>query len=43
MTTAIEAAESRTMEDGVMYNLNGQRVTRANGLVIVNGKRIVVK
>ena len=42
-TTAIEAAKRADMREGEMYNINGQQVTKANGLVIVNGKKFVVK
>ncbi|MCF0199265.1 MAG: hypothetical protein HUK02_08075 [Bacteroidaceae bacterium] len=43
ITTAISAAKDNTLREGVMYNLSGQRVTKANGIVIVNGKKLVVK
>ncbi|MCF0193873.1 MAG: hypothetical protein HUK00_01640 [Bacteroidaceae bacterium] len=42
-TTAIEAAKRTDMREGEMYNLNGQQVTKANGLVIVNGRKFIVK
>ncbi|MCF0193875.1 MAG: hypothetical protein HUK00_01650 [Bacteroidaceae bacterium] len=42
-TTAIEAAKRTDMREGEIYNLNGQQVTKANGLVIVNGHKFVVK
>ena len=42
--TAIEDIEIVQMENGSVYNLNGQRVEKAQkGLYIVNGKKVVVK
>ncbi len=42
--TAIEGMEIVQMENGSVYNLNGQRVENAQkGLYIVNGKKVVVK
>ena len=43
IAAAIEAAKRSEMADGVTYNLNGQQVTKANGVVIVNGRKIVVR
>ena len=42
MITAIEASKRDDMREGEMYDINGQRVMKANGLVIVNGKKYVV-
>ena len=43
-TTGIIAADGRFMEDGNVYNINGQRVAKpAKGLYIVNGKKQLVK
>ena len=45
-TTGINAVENTNVEvnDGVFYNLNGQRVnTPRKGLYIVNGKKVMVK
>ena len=33
----------KVVENGVMYNLNGQRVNKANGIVVKNGKLMLVK
>ena len=45
--TAIETvktAEGIDLENAVIYNLNGQRVDKAQkGLYIVNGKKVVIK
>ena len=45
--TAIETvktAEETSLENAVIYNLNGQRVDKAQkGLYIVNGKKVVIK
>ena len=44
ITTAIEASSDVTLEEGVTYSLNGQRVEKlGSGLYIVNGKKIMVK
>ena len=40
MASAIDAARDDTMREGEMYNIRGQRVTKADGLVIVNGKKV---
>ena len=43
-TTAIETVEKSTVENGVYYNLNGQRVAQpAKGLYIVNGRKVIMK
>ena len=45
-TTGINAVdtEAKEINDGVYYNLNGQRVTTPRkGLYIVNGKKVMVK
>ena len=43
-TTAIEGIEAENAENGLVYNLNGQRVVKAQkGLYIVNGKKMVKK
>ena len=43
-TTAIDAVKTQQAEDGVYYNLAGQRVAQpTKGLYIVNGKKVVVK
>ena len=43
-TTAIETVEKSTVENGVYYNLSGQRVTQpTKGLYIVNGKKVIMK
>ena len=47
--TAIEAvktAEDTDLENAVIYNLNGQRVDKAQakgGVYIVNGRKVVIK
>jgi len=47
--TAIEtvkAAEETSLENAVIYNLNGQRIDKAqakSGVFIVNGKKVVIK
>ena len=45
--TAIETvktAEETSLENAVIYNLNGQRIDKAQkGLYIVNGKKVVIK
>ena len=43
-TTAIEGIDAENAENGLVYNLNGQRVVKAQkGLYIVNGKKMVKK
>ena len=43
-TTAIEGVATVKMNDGEIYNLQGQRVSAATkGLYIVNGKKVLVK
>jgi hypothetical protein len=45
--TAIETvktAEETSLENAVIYNLNGQRVEKAQkGINIVNGKKVIIK
>ena len=44
MTTGIGAIETFKANDGVVYNLNGQRVAMPiKGLYIVGGRKVVVK
>ncbi|MBR0276699.1 MAG: hypothetical protein IJQ76_10935 [Prevotella sp.] len=43
-TTGIDGVEVAPLMEGSIYNLNGQRVDKAQkGLYIVNGKKVVVK
>ena len=43
-TTSINSAQERKVEDGIYYNLSGQRVQNpSKGLYIVNGKKVVVR
>ena len=43
-TTAIEGISTDNSENGNVYNLNGQRVEKAQkGLYIMNGRKVVVK
>lgn len=43
-TTAVESVKKANVENGVFYNLNGQRVANpTKGLYIVNGKKYIVK
>ena len=43
-TTGINAVSKAQVENGEVYNLNGQRVSKpAKGLYIVNGKKVVIK
>ena len=43
-TTGITEVEKANAESGAVYNLAGQRVAQpANGLYIVNGKKVIVK
>jgi hypothetical protein len=43
-TTGIEGVKAEKSLNGVIYNLNGQRVEKANkGLYISNGKKVVLK
>ena len=43
-TTAIEGVAAEKANDGTVYNLQGQRVEKAQkGLYIVNGKKVLVK
>jgi len=40
----VKTAEETSLENAVIYNLNGQRVDKAQkGLYIVNGKKVVIK
>ena len=42
--TGIDAVEKAQKEDGVYYNVNGQRVAQpTKGLYIVNGRKVVIK
>lgn len=41
-TLAIEGIQAEA-EGNVMFNLNGQRVSNAKGLVIMNGKKVIIK
>lgn len=43
VTTVISEITSSATEDNVIYNLAGQRVSKANGIAIKNGKKYVVK
>ncbi len=43
-TTSINSVQDRKVEDGIYYNLSGQRVQNpSKGLYIVNGKKVVVR
>ena len=43
-TTGIAEVEKAGVENGAIYNLSGQRVSKpANGLYIVNGKKVIIK
>lgn len=43
-TTTIETVKKSTVENGVYYNLSGQRVAQpTKGLYIVNGKKVIMK
>ena len=43
-TTGIAEVEKAGAENGAIYNLSGQRVSKpANGLYIVNGKKVIIK
>ena len=43
-TTGIAEVEKANTENGAIYNLAGQRVAQpANGLYIVNGKKVIIK
>ena len=41
--TAIQAAGRTDLIEGETYNINGQQVKKANGLIIVNGQKYLVK
>ena len=42
--TAIQAVKTQKINDGVMYNLAGQKVDASyKGVVIVNGKKVLNK
>ena len=44
MTTGIIGVDGTVIENGKIYNLNGQKVQNAQkGLYIVNGKKVVIK
>lgn len=44
IVTGISLVENATVNNGVIYNLNGQKVQNAQkGLYIINGKKVVVK
>ncbi len=40
-TVGIENVNATKVENPVMYNLAGQRVTNAKGIVIINGKKVI--
>lgn len=43
-TTAIDAVKTTLVEDGIYYNIAGQRVAQpTKGLYIVNGKKVIVR
>ena len=43
-TTSINSVQERKVENGIYYNLKGQRIQNpAKGLYIVNGKKVVVR
>ena len=40
----VKTAEETSLENAVIYNLNGQRVEKAQkGINIVNGKKVIIK
>lgn len=42
--TAIQAVKTQQVNDGVMYNLSGQKVNKSyKGVVIINGKKMLNK
>jgi hypothetical protein len=42
--TGIGTLKAQTIEDGVYYNLQGQRVDNpTKGLYIVNGRKVIIK
>lgn len=41
VTNAIQTVETKSQNSGVMYNIAGQRVQNAKGIVIKNGKKFV--
>jgi hypothetical protein len=42
--TSISTVKSNNMQNGTIYNLNGQKMNKAQkGLYIINGKKVVVK
>ena len=43
-TTGIQSVKAADLNDAVIYNLNGARVSKAGkGLYIINGKKVVIK
>ena len=42
-TTGIDSVTRETLTNGKMYNLQGQEVRNAKGIVIVNGKKVIIK
>ena len=42
-TTGIDSVTRNSLTNGKMYNLQGQEVRNAKGIVIVNGKKVVIK
>ena len=41
---AVKTAEGADLENAVIYNLNGQRIDKAQkGINIVNGKKVIIK
>ena len=43
-TVGIEAVKANELLNGTIYNLNGQKMQKAQkGLYIINGKKVVVK
>mgnify|MGYP004443739995 FL=1 len=43
LITALQVARRTDLIDGETYNINGQQVKKANGLIIVNGQKYLVK
>jgi len=42
-TTGIDSVTRNSLTNGKMYNLQGQEVRNAKGIVIMNGKKVVIK
>lgn len=42
-TNAIAAIQSAPAKDNIMYNILGQRVTNAKGIIIMNGRKMIIK